>query len=232
MRKGWIALALLAGLAGCVPPPRHRLMLDGAPWPLDADGHIVTGETVLLILVDYRGVAVQVCIEKSSGNDALDASAIRRMTTPRYNPEIKNGFPASGYVRVPVNFGPAGTTAAATPPLPPLKECQPQPVPGISPTELALVTRRQFTVFPTPAREVPGVDQPWPTDTNGKPIDVDAYESVLVDTAGHVLTAESLKPGIYPAFNANAAQTVARMSFASSDVQHWDVVLFLFRGSK
>lgn len=232
MRKGWIVLGLLAGLTGCVPPPQHRPMLDGAPWPLDAHGHIITGKTVLLILVDYRGVAVQACIEKSSGNDALDASAIKHMTTHLYHPEMKNGFPASGYLRVPVNFGTTEATSEALPPLRPSKECRPQPVPGISPAELALVARRQFTILPTPAREVPGVDQPWPTDTNGKPINIDAYESVLVDAAGHVVTVEGLKPGIYAAFNANAAHTVAKMTFASSDVQHWDVVSFHFRGNE
>jgi TonB family protein len=232
MRKGWIVLVLLTGLAGCVLPPQHRPMLDGAPWPLDAEGHIITGETVLLILVDYRGVAVQACIEKSSGNDALDIAAIKRVTARPYHPEIKSGFPASAYARVPVNFGPAEAASAALPTLRPNTECRPRPVPGISPAELALIARRQFTVFPTPAREVPGVDQPWPTDTNGKPINVNAYESVLVDTAGRVVTVDSLKPGIYAAFNANAAHTIAKMTFASSDVQHWDVVSFHFRANE
>ncbi|MBD8880246.1 TonB family protein [Rhodanobacter sp. 7MK24] len=232
MRKRWIVLALLAGLAGCVPPSQHRAMLDGAPWPLDADGNIVTGETVLLILVDYHGVAVEACIEKSSGNNALDASALRRTTTSQYNPEIKNGFFASAYARVPVNFVPEGTPSVALPPVPPHRECQPQPVPGVSPAELALVSGKQFTISPTQAREVPGVDQPWPTDANGRPVTVDAWEKVLVDTSGRIVAIDSLKPSKYPAFSANAAQTVAKMTFASSDVQHWDVVSFHFHGGE
>lgn len=230
MCKGRFALILLIALTGCTPnPPQHdRPMLDGAPWPLDANGQIATGTTILQILVNYHGVAVKACVYKSSGSDALDASAIRRMTKRLYQPEMKSGFPASSYIRVPVYFG-------STPVLPPQrlkKECQPQPVPGVSPAELALVVQTQVTVFPTAKREVPEVGQQWPTDANGKLINLDAYESILVDPAGRVVRVVSLRPNIYTAFNTNAADMVAKMIFPSSDVQHWDVVSFHFRRSE
>ncbi|GAB3784614.1 energy transducer TonB [Dyella agri] len=231
MRKEWGVLALLMGLAGCVPPPQHRVTLDGAPWPVDAAGRPATGETLLLILVDYRGVPVEACIEKSSGNDVLDASAIKHMTTHLYQPEMKNGFPASSYLRVPVNFGSAADAAVAWPPSQAARECQPQPVPGISPSELALVAQKQFTVSPTSAGEVPGVGQPWPADANGKPSSIDAYAHVLVDPAGHIVAIEGLKPDIYTAFNTHASHTITGMRFAPSNVQHWEVVAFHFHGN-
>lgn len=202
-------------------------MLDGAPWPLDADGQIATGTTILQILVDYHRVAVKACIYKSSGNDALDALAISRMTKRLYRPEMKNGFPVSSYIRVPINFG----STEVLPPERLRKECRPQPVPGVSPAELALVAQRQFTVFPTATREVPEVGQQWPADANGKLINVDAYESVLVDPSGRVVRVETLKPNVYAAFNTNAAHTIAKMIFPSSDVEHWDVVSFHFHRS-
>jgi TonB family protein len=232
MRKEWGILVLLIGLAGCVSPPQRRPMLDGAPWPTDANGHIVTGQTMLLILVDYRGVATEACIEQSSGNDALDTSAIRRMTTHMYRPEMKNGFPVSGFIRVPVNFGAPGDVPAAPPPFQANRECRPQPVPGISPAELALAHQNELTISPTPAREVPDVGQPWPEDANGALINADAYAHVLVDQTGHVVSVESLEPGKYAAFNAIASRRVVNMTFASTDVEHWEIVSFHFRASE
>ncbi len=207
-------------------------MLDGAPWPLDADGHMIAGETVLLILVDYHGIAVEASIEKSSGNDVLDASAMKRMTTHPYHPMVKNGFPASSYARVPVNFGSAEGASEARLPLQSITECQTQPVPGVSPAELALAAHKQLTISPTPASEVPGTGQPRPTDANGSQINLDTYANVLVDPTRLVATVENLKPNTHAAFNANAANTISKVTFAPSDVQHWDVVSFHFRGSE
>jgi hypothetical protein len=232
MRKEWVVPTLLIGLAGCVSQPQHRPMLDGAPWPTDADGHVVTGQTLLFILVDYRGVAVEACVEKSSGNDALDTSAIRRMTTHLYRPEMKDGYPVSSYIRVPVNFGSPADGTVGTPPFRVNQECRPHPVPGISQAELALVEQKQFSISPTLTGDVPDVGRPWPEDANGSPINIDAYAHVLVDKAGRVVSVEGLKPGNFEAFNASASRTIAKMTFAPTDVQHWEVISFHFHTSE
>ncbi|GLQ90247.1 TonB family protein [Dyella flagellata] len=203
--------------------------LDGEPWPLDAQGHIAKGTTILFILVDYRGVPVKACIEKSSGNGVLDSSAMKRMTTHRFQPEIKGGFPAASYVRVPVAFGVPPDNVLASNPLLINTECQPQPVPGVSPAELALLDERQLTVSPTPAGQVPDIGQPWPVDGSGRLVSLNAYASVLVDQAGHVVQFEGFKPENYAAFDAIASRLVTKMTFSSSDAKHWQVVAFRFR---
>lgn len=233
VRKTWMLLALMTGLAGCASQlPQHRIMLDGEPWPLDANGHIVTGTTVVFTLIDYRGVVVEACIEQSSGNDALDKSAIRRMAAASYHPEIKSGFPASSYVLTPVTFGPTGTKSAPLPNIPEGERCETKPLLGISAAEVAAAEGKRVTIFPTPAGVVPDVGQPWPTDMNGVPINVDVYTTVLVDKTGHIISVGSPKPNNYAAFNAMASQAIAKMTFASGDVEHWTVVGFHFRANK
>jgi TonB family protein len=228
MRKLWMVCALAIGLAGCVSPPPRGAKLDGGPWPTDSNGNLITGMTMLLILVDYRGVAVEVCVERSSGNEVLDTSAIRRMTTHMYQPEMKQGFPASSYVRVPVYFGKSISNDDWKRPIPANQECRPEPVPGISPAEAALAQQKQFTIFPTAALEVPGVAQAWPRDANRQLASVYAIANVLVDPSGRVVSVENLKPDNYPAFNAVAARTIAKITFPSTDVQHWEAITFYF----
>jgi len=202
-------------------------MLDGSPWPLDANGQPIHGVTVLLILVNYRGVPAGVCIESSSGSDVLDTSAIRRLTTRLFVPEMKYGFPATSYVRVPVAFGMPEGSVGPLSAFSPARECIPRPVPGITQAELRLSESPVVKISPVSGM-VPGTNSPWPMDEHGHPVTLTGYASVLVDASGRAVTVETLKPGIYPAFSAFASQSLAAMTFVGSGEQHWENVAFHF----
>lgn len=64
----------------------------------------IEGEVILVIDVDARGNVTNIQVERSSGNNDLDRSAIEAARAWRYKPSIIDGRPAAGRVRIPTNF--------------------------------------------------------------------------------------------------------------------------------
>jgi TonB family protein len=105
-----------------------KLMLDGRPWPLDAQGNYAEGTPVLFGLVDENGQMIEACILQSSGNASLDSEAVRKIARLRFDPGRRNGKPVKGYARIPVPLYVDGSVH----PIPPLRStCQTQPITGL-----------------------------------------------------------------------------------------------------
>ena len=64
----------------------------------------ITGQVILVVDVDAQGNVTNVSVEKSSRNRDLDRAAIDAARRWRFNPEVRDGVPVAGRVRVPVDF--------------------------------------------------------------------------------------------------------------------------------
>ena len=64
----------------------------------------IEGTVILIVDVDAQGNVTNVSVEKSSRNRDLDRAAMDAARKWRFNPSVKNGQPAAGRVRVPVDF--------------------------------------------------------------------------------------------------------------------------------
>lgn len=85
--------------SGLKCPSRSKPLAPEYPKDLMAAG--VTGITVLVIVVDRCGVPTSATVERSSGNDTLDASAMKAVRTWRFD-----SYAPGGKFRVPVVFDP------------------------------------------------------------------------------------------------------------------------------
>jgi len=66
----------------------------------------IAGTTVLLFEYDKTGWAVRVTIQTSSGNENLDAAALKAVKQWRVKPGLKDGSPVAGKARIPITFAP------------------------------------------------------------------------------------------------------------------------------
>lgn len=226
-----LCLALLA-LTGCATPNREPLLYKN-PWPKNSDGQYVGGTATVLALIDYYGVPVAACIERSSGNSALDSEAIRRSTSgKKFTPELIAGSPINGYARLPVTFIPPTDPAPPKDPeLPATDSCKFYPLAGVSSEELKLAKEIHITISRNSAGKVPETNESWPIDPNGKPVDMDGFVRVLIDPAGHLLKSAPLKPDGFEAFNKAASIKAASANYPRSTLEHWEVVQFQFRSN-
>ena len=64
-----------------------------------------TGKVMLKVLIDEKGVPVQVTIEKSSGFPRLDESAVTAARNARFSPHINSeGVAIRAFARIPFVF--------------------------------------------------------------------------------------------------------------------------------
>lgn len=63
-----------------------------------------SGEVLLRVHVDARGVPAEVAVASSSGSRDLDRAAQRAVRRWRFRPAMRDGQPAAGVVTVPINF--------------------------------------------------------------------------------------------------------------------------------
>jgi len=131
MRAFFWFLVVTMLLVGCStqyqvkPRDVAKPMIDGDPWPLDAQGNYAQGTPVLFALVDESGQMIEACILQSSGNASLDKEAVRKVAHWQFGPEIRNGKRVKGYARIPVPLYVDGSVHPAAP----LRgSCQTQPV--------------------------------------------------------------------------------------------------------
>jgi protein TonB len=76
----------------------------GPRYPARALRRRQSGEVLLRIHVDARGVPAQVEVISSSGSTDLDRAARDAVRRWRFRPAMRNGAPAAGVVNVPITF--------------------------------------------------------------------------------------------------------------------------------
>lgn len=74
------------------------------PYPSEAIAAGISGKVVLRVLVGVDGSVKDVVVEQSEPAGVFDAVTIDAARQWRFNPAIRDGAPAEGWVRVPVNF--------------------------------------------------------------------------------------------------------------------------------
>ena len=80
----------------------------GPSYPARALRRGESGEVLLRIHVDARGVPDRVEIAASSGSRDLDRAARRAVQRWRFRPAMRDGTPVAGVVTVPINFDSGG----------------------------------------------------------------------------------------------------------------------------
>lgn|GEM_PF-2593534 len=74
------------------------------PYPATAKKDKLSGQVLLLVLVDENGRAASVVLRKSSGSPILDEAAVAAVSRWRFEPAKQNGKSVSSRVEVPVRF--------------------------------------------------------------------------------------------------------------------------------
>jgi len=64
-----------------------------------------SGRVIVRVFIDEAGTPRQVQVNKSSGFERLDASALAAVSKFRFQPPTENGQPVSGWANVPIDFG-------------------------------------------------------------------------------------------------------------------------------
>ncbi|XRD89129.1 energy transducer TonB [Dyella nitratireducens] len=219
-------------LAGCAAQIRNP-MLGGNPWPTDGQGKYAQGTTIVLVSLNYHGIATDACIEQSSGNADLDQEAMRRAGRYVYSPKRIEGWPISSSVRLPVEFSltqkpvsTAGPTYGDKSP-----GCTLKPLPGVPDNEVAAQQVRVFVVAPDTDGKLPsGHERPaWPRDGEGNLAQEDQRGAVLIDADGKILEAAVLRAGEFAAFDVASFRKLHSLTFSAGEPTHWEFVDIQFR---
>lgn len=73
-------------------------------YPVDVQKQGVTGMVVMIVDVAVDGSVSAAKVDRSAGDQRLDASALQAVKTWKFKPAMKNGKPVASQVRVPVDF--------------------------------------------------------------------------------------------------------------------------------
>lgn len=97
--------------AAPAPGDGHEARVDNASrmlappqYPAEASKQGKTGTSVLLVDIDATGKVTGLRLDRSAGDDRLDAAAMEAATRWKFVPAMKNGRPVPGRVRVPIQF--------------------------------------------------------------------------------------------------------------------------------
>ena len=73
-------------------------------YPVDVLKHGVSGAVVLIVDVEADGSVSAAKVDRSAGNESLDAAALDAVKQWKFKPAVKDGKPVVSQVRVPVSF--------------------------------------------------------------------------------------------------------------------------------
>ena len=73
-------------------------------YPVDVQKRGVTGMVVMIVDVAVDGSVSAAKIDRSAGDQRLDASALEAVKKWKFRPAMKNGKPVVSQARVPVDF--------------------------------------------------------------------------------------------------------------------------------
>lgn len=99
--------ALAAPVSDTVVPPKSNLAYLNNPkpvYPLDARQRHLEGLVVLKVFVTAEGNAQQVKVDRSSGHEMLDESALNAVREWRFVPAKRGDRTEAGWATVPINF--------------------------------------------------------------------------------------------------------------------------------
>ncbi len=86
-----------------VAPPKQittsKEISDSCPYPPTANRNSEEGTTLLRVHLEAAGTVSTVVIARSSGNEELDAAAVRCIATVRFQPATQNGTPKASVIR-------------------------------------------------------------------------------------------------------------------------------------
>jgi len=86
--------------------PEPSSMTDPAPhWPSIVAEKALSGEVVLLVLLDEEGSTHSARVEASSGDPAIDAAAKYAAMNWKYLPAMLGGKPVRSVLRLPIRYG-------------------------------------------------------------------------------------------------------------------------------
>lgn len=74
-------------------------------WPAIVDENGLSGEVVLLVLLEEDGWKHEVRVATSSGDPAIDSAAVQAAQNWRYEPALLNGKPVRTVLRLPMSYG-------------------------------------------------------------------------------------------------------------------------------
>lgn len=218
MLRYWLVAMLALGLVACAPAP----MIDKRPWPKNADGTYAEGVALVVVLFDYNGDATEACVEKSSGNAEIDAVALRRATRVTHTPAMIEGWPVSGYARVPVAVMLSKDHPHSQVPLPGTllrAGCRTQPVEfARKPSQVRKLTIRQVE-----SGKMPVTGTAWPVDREEGPEHGEYVLSALVTPDGALVKYRLGSPRL-KVFDGDIKAQISKLSFAPTDKQHWELV--------
>ena len=114
MRTPWVIVLLSTGLlAACDAPPAPQQVPSTAvaaietpppDYPLELACDDIGGKVVLELTVGPEGTVTGVRTRASSGQPALDASALEAVRSWRFRPATRNGQPVEVQIAVPMTF--------------------------------------------------------------------------------------------------------------------------------
>ncbi len=116
LRSGLLVLAsaALSACGGTTAPPAPFIpstqviatQTERPEYPIEAACAGIGGTTVAVVTVGVEGKPTDVTLRDSSGNKALDDSALARIPEWRFKPATRAGKPVPMSIQVPVNFKP------------------------------------------------------------------------------------------------------------------------------
>ena len=104
----WLS-PLWAAQNKCTPATYEKLRPP--KYPPSAVFHHAEGKALLKVLIGTDGVPGEISVDRSSGDESLDAAAVESIRDSRFGPMRCEGKPISSYALVPVNFSLADSTA-------------------------------------------------------------------------------------------------------------------------
>lgn len=73
-------------------------------WPAIVDQNRLSGEVVLLVLLEDDGRKHEVRVATSSGDSAIDSAAVQAAQNWRYEPAVRDGKPVRTVLRLPMSY--------------------------------------------------------------------------------------------------------------------------------
>ena len=95
--------------------PVAALVPKPVVYPVDVAKKGVNGQVVLIVDVATDGSVSAMKVDRSAGDERLDAAALEEVKQWKFKPMVKNGKPVQSQVRVPIEFEMDGNRDAPLP---------------------------------------------------------------------------------------------------------------------
>lgn len=100
--EGVAGNAVLSGGGGYCPP--QYLLMRSPTYPAQARARRLEGTVLLLVTIDARGSVSGVRLQRGSGHEILDQTALEAVRAWKFTPTRREGVEVSAEVEVPIRF--------------------------------------------------------------------------------------------------------------------------------